>query len=248
MNVLVLMAGDSQQFYDAGFKYPKPLIEINGEMIINRVIEQLQSLFKHGDKVIFMIRKDDNQKFHLANIIKLLVPEAVIVEVVGETAGAACTALLGIEYIDDHNPLLIINGDQLIDVDCLELLEKIHKTKCDAGTVVFQSVHPRWSYVKLDSNNNVLEAAEKKPISNNATAGFYYFEKGGEFIKFAQRMIFKDASTNNLFFVCPIFNEMILEQKKIVVTKIELTQYHSFMSPQLVNSYQKHLELLGNKK
>lgn len=32
----------------------------------------------------------------------------------------------------------------------------------DAGVLSFESVHPRWAYVKCDENNFVLEAFEKK--------------------------------------------------------------------------------------
>lgn len=248
MNVIVLLAGDSQQFYDFGYKYPKPLIEINGSMMINRVLDQLYPLFDHGDKIIILIQREDNRKFHLSNIIKLLVPDAITVEINGATGGAACTALLSVDHIDHNSPLLIINGDQIIDLDYLTLLDSIVKKDCDAGTVVFNSVHPRWSYVKLDSKGNVVEAAEKKPISKNATAGIYYFKHASYFINSAERMILKDASTNDMFYVCPVFNEMVLDQKKIAITRIDLAQYHSLMSPELVSSYQKHLERIGDEK
>jgi hypothetical protein len=33
----------------------------------------------------------------------------------------------------------------------------------------FRATHPKWSFAKLDSEGNVEEVAEKKPISDIAT-------------------------------------------------------------------------------
>ena len=112
---------------------------------------------------MFLIRKDDDQKFHLSDIIKLLVPKSEVVLVNGETSGAACTALLSVEHVDNLKPLLLVNGDQIINADYLSFLKFFSDEGVDGGTVVFQSVHHRWSYVRIDDNNQVTESTEKKP-------------------------------------------------------------------------------------
>ena len=242
MNLAILLAGSSEIFKDKGQKYPKPLVEIQSRIIIDRVAENLKPLIDCSDKVIFLIRRDDDQKFHLSSIISLLVPKAKVVLVNGETSGAACTAMLSVEYVDDNKPLLLINGDQIMDADYLSFLEVFSKKGIDAGTVVFQSVHPRWSYVRTDNNDQVTESAEKKPISNTATAGFYYYKKAELFFKYVERMIMKDAHVDGCFFVCPVFNEMILDQKVIKTKKIKPEQYHSLMTPELIKDYKKFIE------
>lgn len=52
-------------------------------------------------------------------------------------------------------------------------------------------------------------------ISNLATVGIYYYKKGSDFVKYAERMISKDIRVNNEFYVCPVFNEFIQDGKKI---------------------------------
>lgn len=242
MNLVILLAGSSEIFRDKGQKYPKPLLEIQGRAVIDRVVENLKPLMDCSDNVVFLIRKDDDQKFHLSDIINLLVPKSKVLLVNGDTSGAACTALLSVEHVDNVKPLLLVNGDQIIDADYLSFVKSFSNEGVDGGTVVFQSVHPRWSYVRIDDNGYVTESAEKKPISNNATAGFYYYKRADLFFKYAERMIMKDAHVDGKFFVCPVFNEMILDQRLIKTTRIKSEQYHSLMTPELIDDYKNFLE------
>jgi len=242
VNLVILLAGSSEIFKNKGQKYPKPLVEINGRVVIDRVVENLKPLIEYSDRVIFLIRKDDDQKFHLSDIVRLLVPQAKTVLVNSETSGAACTAMLSVELVDENKPLLLVNGDQIIDIDYPDFLSNLNNKEIDAGTIVFQSVHPRWSYVKLNDAGQVTESAEKKPISNTATAGFYYYKEARLFFKYAERMIMKDAHVDGCFFVCPVFNEMILDQKVIKAFMIDSCRYHSLMTPELLKRYEVFIE------
>ena len=42
MNLLILMGGSSKSFFEAGYKYPKPLIEVSGTPILELVVEKLK--------------------------------------------------------------------------------------------------------------------------------------------------------------------------------------------------------------
>jgi len=94
----------------------------------------------------------------------------------------------------------------------------------------------------LDEHGYVIEAAEKRPISRYATAGIYYFREGRRFVKAAMEMIKKDAHTNSIFYVCPTFNELILEQAKIGVYKISRDAYFSIATPEGVQVYEEYLK------
>ena len=239
INIVVLMAGAHKEFQESGYSFPKPLIEIANKPIAQLVVDNIRPLFDRSDNIVFVVRKEDSEKYYLNNVLNLLVPNSVVIPVAGDTAGAAITALLAIEEIDETKPLLIINGDQIIDANLLSLVDDIEGY--DAGTVVFRSVHPRWSYVRCDKDNFVIEAAEKKPISDLATAGFYYYKKASSYIESVKSMILKDAHVGGVFYVCPVFNEMVLCQKRIAVTEISSKKYHSLMSPKMVAQYENYL-------
>ena len=91
----------------------------------------------------------------------------------------------------------------------------------DGGILSFKSTHPKWSYAKIDENNYVTEVAEKKPISDCATVGIYYWKKGSDYVKYAEQMIDKNTRTNNEFYVCPVFNEAVQDCKRISTFNID---------------------------
>lgn len=241
MNVLLLMAGASDAFREAGYLYPKPLIEIGGKSLVQHVIESLAPLLALGGRLIVAVRHDENAQYHIAAVVRLLNPTAEVLEIRGETAGAACSALLAVDWIDNDEPLIIINGDQLILADVALAIREFRERSLDGGIVVFKDVHPRWSFVKCGVDGLVIEAAEKRPISDMATAGFYYFKSGKCFIMAVQSMILKCANVNGLFYVCPAYNELILRNQRIGTYLIEKQQYVSLTNPHAVELYENKL-------
>ena len=237
MNIVILMAGSSQDFIDKGHFYPKYLLEIQNEPIIQRVINSLSEI---GGSLSFIIRKEDNEKFFLGNAIKILAPESSVIVVESLTKGAVCTMLFAIDQINNENELLILNGDQLIRRDINEALDNFRKRDLDGGIVVFRSVHPRWSYVLLDESDLVMQTSEKRPVSNIAAAGCYYYKKGSDFVRSALSVIRKDVNYQGNYYTSSTYNELILEQKKIGVYEIPKDNYISFSIYQMYENYLNH--------
>ena len=248
MNVLVLMAGRDDAFRDAGYLYPKNLAEIAGIPLLERVIENLSLLRKLEEdvKFYFVVREDENRRHHTGEIIQLLVPDATVVEVQEPTAGAACTALLAINHISGEDSLLICNGDQIVETDLVKMIRQFKESRWDGGIAVFEAVHPRWSYVRVGADGLVRETAEKRPISKNATAGLYWFARGSDFVKAAMDTIRKDAHVEGIFYICPVYNEMILKQKRIGIEKISRSAYWSLATPRSLAEYESALQNNGD--
>ena len=237
------MAGKSLFFNEIDYPFPKPLIEIENKTIIEYVVENLSSA---GDEVqfIFVISTNECRKFHLDSSLNIITNhKCKIVRLDNETKGAVCSALMAINYIANDQPLIIANSDQLFDDQLKEIINSLGES--DAGVVTFDSVHPRWSYVRVDEDELVIEAAEKRPISRLAIAGLYYFRRGNEFISAAMLSIQKDACINGIFYIAPILNELILMGKKISTIKIEAHRFHTFYTPQKIKEYEAQLQL-GN--
>jgi HAD superfamily hydrolase (TIGR01509 family) len=216
MNVLIPMAGAGTRFQQAGYTFPKPLIDVKGKPMIQVVVDNLnvEATF------IYVVQKTHREKFNLDTLLNLITPGCKIVEVDGITEGAACTTLIAKEHINNDQPLLMANSDQFIEWDSNEFMYKMIEQKVDGGIVTFQATHPKWSFVKL-KNGYVCEVAEKKPISDIATVGVYYWAKGSDYVKYAEQMIDKNVRVNNEFYVCPVFNEAIADGKKIKAFGIE---------------------------
>lgn len=231
LNVLIPMAGAGSRFEKAGFTFPKPLIDINGEPMIKLVHENLN----FEANFIFIVQKDHRKKYNLDTLLNLISPNCKIIETDGLTEGAACTTLLAKELINNNNPLIIANSDQIVEWDSNEFMYKMNELNCDGGILTFKSTHPKWSFAKIDSTGHVSEVAEKNPISDDATVGVYYWKNGSDYVKFAEQMISKNLRVNNEFYVCPVFNESIGSGKKI--KSFEIKKMWSLGTPEDLEVY-----------
>ena len=211
LNILIPMAGAGKRFEQAGYTFPKPLIDVKGRPMIQVVTENLNIKANY----IYVVQKEHREKYNLDTLLNLITPGCKIVETEGVTEGAACTALLAKKYIDNNKPLFFANSDQFVEWDSTEFLYKMNETDADGGIVTFKATHPKWSFAKLNNEGLVTEVAEKNPISDIATVGFYYWKKGSDFVKYAEEMIEKDIRVNNEFYVCPVFNQAIKDKKEI---------------------------------
>jgi len=217
MNVLIPMAGAGSRFEKAGYTFPKPLIDVDGKPMIQAVVDNLNIDARH----IFIVQKSHYEKYNLSNVLSSISPDCEIIQVDGITEGAACTTLLAKELINNDEPLLMANSDQFVEWDSNQFMYSMIGDTIDAGMTTFRSTHPKWSYARLDDKGFVCEVAEKNPISDIATVGIYYWSKGSDYVKYAEQMIDKDIRVNNEFYVCPVFNQAIQDNKKIKTFDIE---------------------------
>lgn len=215
LNILIPMAGAGSRFQQAGYTFPKPLIEVNNQPMIELVVKNINI----NANYIFIVQKEHRTKYNLDTLLNLIVPKCTIIDIDYITEGAACTALLAKEFINNSNPLFFANSDQYVEWDSNEFMYKMNETQVDGGIVTFHSTHPKWSFIKTDVNGFVTEVAEKKPISSDATVGFYYWKHGSDFVKYAEKMITENKKINNEFYICPVYNEAILDNKKIITYK-----------------------------
>jgi len=238
INVLIPMASKSIFFKEEEYYYPKVLFDIKGKTMIQHCIENLSKIKKQKN-FIFIIREEDATKFHLDSIIRLLQPESKILVLRKETKGAICSALMAIDEIEKDKELIIANVDQIIDFDIDEILDNFRKRDLDAGVITFEEIHPRWSFVRHDKNGNIIEVSEKRPISKDAIAGFFYFKTGQTFIDIAFKYLKRGQDINGKFYLAPALNELVLENKKVGSYKIPNEKYFTFFSPKRIKEFEE---------
>ncbi len=238
LKIIIPLAGSSELFINAGYHYPKPLIELNGKTMIEWVIENPSKL-KREHQFIFILKEEDIVKYHIDNTLKLLSPGCDIVKLKRSTKGGLCSVLMAIDKIDKEDSLLILNGDQIIDIDFNEVDEYWQKEKVGAGIVTFTSVHPRWSYARIE-NEEVVQTAEKNPISNQSIAGYYYFDKAEIFFESAYESIKNEVQYEGNYYISPVINQYVLHNRKVKNYAINKDAYHSFYSPQMLVEYERN--------
>jgi len=217
LNILIPMAGAGKRFADAGYTFPKPLIEINNKPMIQWVVDCINI----KANFIFLILKEHQEKYNISSVLKILRPNCKIIEINELTEGAACTTLLAEKFINNDNPLIIANSDQFIRWNSSNVMYNLTSKKYDGAILTFKSIHPKWSYVKSDNDNIISKVAEKEVISNRATVGVYYWKKGSDYVKYANQMIDQNIRVNNEFYVCPVYNEALKDKKKIKAVDVD---------------------------
>jgi NDP-sugar pyrophosphorylase family protein len=238
INIVIPMAGMGSRFAQAGYEKPKPFIDVNGKPMIARVID---NLYYPGAKYILIGRSEHLEKeSELVEEIKARY-NAEFIEIDKLTEGTACTVLFARKYIDNDNPLLIANSDQLVDISVQEYIDDCLGKGMDGSILTFkdEELNPKWSFAKTDDNGLVTEVQEKKAISEFATVGIYFFSKGKDFVDHAIDMIINNDRVNNEFYTCPVYNYSIKDGRKIIIYNILQEQMHGLGTPEDLEAYLK---------
>ncbi|WP_276133800.1 glycosyltransferase family 2 protein [Polluticoccus soli] len=241
LKIIVPLAGSSEQFANAGYMYPKPLIEITGKPMIQLVIEYAAISVPH--QFIFIIKEEDSLRYHLDNTLRLLSPGCDIVKLKKNTKGGLCSVLMGIDKISADDSIVVINGDQVFSEDFNSIYDYWAENGADAGVVTFKSVHPRWSYARIEEGM-VVQTAEKNPISNHAIAGYYFFARAEQFFECAYQAILNDVQHEGSYYISPVMNEYVLRNKRVLNYAIETDKYYSFYAPHLMQEFEKQASLI----
>ena len=219
VSVVILAAGKS---HDEAAQPPPLLSERNGSLLLEQIFRQID----FEADVTLVLQREQAERESIDSIVSVLRPQANIVLATGTTSGAACSALLAIRHIELERELLLLNANEFADVDAASVIDSFRARTLDAGTIVFPSLHPRYCYARLDDEGLVKEVSEKRPISRNAVAGFFWWRRGGDFIHCATEMIRTRNEVDGQFYICPTLNEMILHGKRVGVHQIDAVDYH----------------------
>lgn len=249
INIIIPMCGQSLYETSNDFIYPKILTEIANKTLLE-YSQDIFSTLKEESKKIYIIPQDKLKKLGLKTIINTISDSmGIIVPLQGDTKGAVCSCLMGVDELDLEAELIISSADHYINDDLQSIIEDFRSQNADAGVLSFDSVHPKWSFVKLNEAKHVIEAAEKVSISRNAVAGLYYFRKAKDFVDAAKNTIRKDNCIQSNFYLSSCLNELILQEKKIILRPLTTSIYHNFYDAHAVKAFEmsqnKHLRSVG---
>jgi len=223
INIVIPMAGKGQRFVESGYDKPKPLIDVCGVPMIKRVIDSLTLKNSEYNFIFIALQEhlDEGLKEYLEKY-GTIIPLNVVTE------GAASTTLMAMKQINNDYPLVIANCDQYLEWDFDDFIEK--SESYEGSLVVFNSTNPHHSYT-LVKQKNLVQVAEKIVISDKACAGIYYFKRGRDYIDAVVQMIAKNIRTNNEFYIAPVYNELILDGKKMTVYEVDVNKKHMLGTP-----------------
>lgn len=216
IDVVIPLASRTPDFKKE-FGQPRPLVYVNNHPIIKWATSCLEPIIDES-AFIFPVLESHIEKYDIDDKLQQFYSDEItIVPIDGMTEGAADTVLKTRNHLS-NNKLIILLGDQYIEAP---LKAQVDSTDAEGLIPTFEADDPIWSYAAVSDSGSVTEVAEKEVISRHATAGIYYFQNGNDFVRGAESMIEKDIRTNGLFYLAPVYNELIEMSKQIEAVPVE---------------------------
>lgn len=232
MNIVIPIGGVGQRFKDAGYQYPKPLINVLGRPMLYHVINNLKV---EDTDTIWIIYNNNLKEFNFENLIKFLFPKLNIrMKSLDKVTNGAVETVISL--LNDFDELELLKPLLLIDCDTFYNDDIISKYKlADNKNLVFyfndNSVNPIYSYVETNQLGKVLSIKEKEKISDKANSGAYGFESAVMFHKYASTLI------KNKFelYTSYVYAEMIKDD--VDVFSIEVSDFNCVGTPIQLESF-----------
>ena len=248
LNIIIPVYGQSKNNLYLDRKNSISILDhVNGHSILSWSLEHIERFT--GDKRYFFISTNEFiSNNHIDKVLPLYTDSEVnIIRLRRNTNGMPCAVMMGIDNYNLNEPFLVTSADQYIDTDLESHLNFFYSTKASAGTIGFQSIHPKWSYAELDEDNFVTRVEEKVPISQNALTSSYYFSSGKLMIECISENINRGELINNRYYLAPCLNELIINNKKVAYSNIGKDKYFNFYSDTVKDDFRKYLEINNNK-
>jgi NDP-sugar pyrophosphorylase family protein len=235
VNVIIPAAGEGSRFAKAGWKKPKPFIDVDGQLMLERVVKNVTPL----DSSVTVLLRQEHLDAHPKIAYRLQESGYRIAPVSRLTEGTASTVLLARRVFDNDQPMMVANSDQLVDFDIGKFIDDCIQRRLDGSILVFRdkSMDSKWSFARINDEGLVLEVAEKKPISDLATVGIYLFAKGKDFVAAALDMMVANDRVNNEFYTCPVYNYMIRNGARIGVYEIPMSAMAGLGTPEDLSQF-----------
>lgn len=234
MNIVIPMSGLGSRFKNAGVEIPKPLINVNNLTMIEHTIKSLNI----SGKYFFITRLYENPEYNiqLENIFKNLGIDFVEIRLDYDQRGAADAALAAKEYINNDEPLLITNCDQILQWDSEKFLNAAENTDTDGTVVLYKSNSNKDSYAKI-VDNKIIKIVEKDPISEDALIGVHYWRRGKDFVSSATLSLMDHAWDKKESYISETYNHLINEGMHIQPYTIPNNEYICLGTPEHVDEY-----------
>lgn len=194
MVVIIPAAGEGSRFSSAGYDRPKPLIEARGVPMIRRVVDMFPA-----ERRIVICQKEYERQIQAAS-------ESEVIPITKLTEGAALSVLCAEALVNDDDPIVVVNSDNIILNGVGDFLTAAGDA--DGSILTFKVDSGPWSYART-RGDRVVQVAEKVQISDNATAGVYYFKSWRILRTAVCRMIAANDRFNGEFYLAPAYNYMI---------------------------------------
>ena len=235
INIVIPMAGAGNRFRVAGYDLPKPFIDINGSMMIERVLDSIKVPNASYTLIIQEQFKNENQ-LQLKKISDKYSVKFVCVK--GLTQGASCTALAAYKEIDKNDTVVFVDSDNIFNKEVFnDFIQDALTRNIDGSLLTVKSKDKCFSYARTNIEGFLTETKEKEVISDHAITGAYLFRFGRDFIDCAIDMMIYGDKSKNEYYMSNVYNWAVLHGLRIGIYDIKLTDWKCVGTPDQLESF-----------
>jgi len=256
IQLIIPMSGIGKRFVEAGYKYPKPLIEVDGYPIIKHVLD----LFPGVTDVSFICNELHLETTKMRDILKSIAPNCKIYSVSNENRKGPVDAVNQIsEFINDDKETIISYCDYGTKWNFNQFLSDVRDGDFDGSIPCYKGFHPHmlgsdnYAFCK-EVNRNLIEIKEKEPFTDNkmneyASNGTYYFKSGRIVKKYFQNLINSNINLNGEFYVSLVYNLLVKDGLKVNIFEIEkMLQWGTPYDLEIYKGWSKYFNNIKNKQ
>ncbi|NBT58727.1 nucleotidyltransferase [bacterium] len=248
MNIVIPMAGAGKRFTDAGYRQSKPLIPTTSWRLgrqVPMVVAAALDLPGVSDANLYFIDRIEHKELGIQQEINRFLPRASFTTIDYLTEGQASTCLLTKDKINSDTELLIAGCDNGMILNLADFEAK--KKNSDALIFTFRRdplllENPKsYGWVQVSETDRVERVSVKTPISKNpfedhAVVATFWFRRGMDFVRAAEKMISENDRVNGEFYVDQVMNHAL--DLSLEVRVFEIDKYLGWGTPQAYEQFE----------
>jgi RpiB/LacA/LacB family sugar-phosphate isomerase len=206
--LVIPLAGQGSRFLREGYDTPKQMLPVGESTTFEHSIRSIEL----DDFEVIFIMRNEQVKLGLMDFIKSRIGNnAKFIVIDKQTRGSVETVLESESLIPPDANLTIFTMDVAFSE---KYTAETFENSWGGGVLTFKSNSPNYSYAKVKANE-VIETAEKIPISENALVGIYFFSTASAFFRYAKEMLSQEDVSGGEFYVAPLYNYLIRDGIKV---------------------------------
>ena len=243
IQIVIAMSGFGERFRQAGYRVPKPLIEVEGKPIIGHVID----MFPGEEDILFICNEDHlaHPDYRMAEIIRAHCPSARIVGIPAHKRGPVHAVLQAMDLLDPARPVFMSYCDYTCYWDWRDFQDFVERTGCDGAIPAYRGFHPHtlgttmYAYMR-EEGGWLVDIQEKAAYTDDrmneyASSGGHYYATAALMADAFERTVAADLNYGGEYYASLSFKPMLDDGCAVAV--YELQHFMQWGTPQDVAEY-----------
>jgi NDP-sugar pyrophosphorylase family protein len=244
MQIVVPMSGFGERFRRAGFRVPKPLIEVEGKTMLEHVVE----LFPGVEDFVFVCNRDhlDEPSFRMREILERACPRGRVVGIAPHKLGPVHAVLEVAELLDPQRPTIVNYCDFACYWDFADFRRFTEETDCAGALPAYRGFHPHslrggvYAFIR-ERDRWAQDIQEKQPFTDRpidefASSGTYYFRSARLMEQHMRECMARGLDVRGEYYVSLVYKSMF--ESGLPVAVYELEHFMQWGTPEDLRDYE----------